>query len=204
LSKQAQRTIADVRAAANAEDEWSKPKWIYSWQGNDYKSWKSDRDAAISDIIKQIESRYGGRFPASAATIYGTIRKYASGTNYAAGGLSLVGERGAEFKVLNTGDGIVKNQIVKGITALGTNPAQFIADAGKLLMKNLFGGALSRSVEAIRSNNQIAPSIHINVQGDATQSTVDALKAQAKKIMNDTIKTIHSDTLMKTYSSRVR
>lgn len=204
LSKQAQRTIADVRAAANAEDEWSKPKWIYSWQGNDYKSWKSDRDAAISDIIKQIESRYGGRFPASAATIYGTIRKYASGTNYAAGGLSLVGERGAEFKVLNTGDGIVKNQIVNGITALGTNPAQFIADAGKLLMKNLFGGALSRSVEAIRSNNQIAPSIHINVQGDATQSTVDALKAQAKKIMNDTIKTIHSDTLMKTYSSRVR
>lgn len=204
LSKQAQRTIADVRAAANAEDEWSKPKWIYSWQGNDYKSWKSDRDAAISDIIKQIESRYGGRFPASAATIYGTIRKYASGTNYATGGLSLVGERGAEFKVLNTGDGIVKNQIVKGITALGTNPAQFIADAGKLLMKNLFGGALNRSVEAIRSNNQIAPSIHINVQGDATQSTVDALKAQAKKIMNDTIKTIRSDTLMKTYSSRVR
>ena len=204
LSKSAQKAISDIQAAANAEDEWTKPKWVYTWQGNDYKSWKVNRDAAISDIIKQIESRYGGVFPASAATIYGAIRKYASGTNSAAGGLSLVGERGAELRVLNSGDGILKNQIVRGLTSLGANPAQFIADAGQMLMKNLFGNRATPAFGAIGNNNQIAPNIVVTIQGDATQSTVDALKAQAKKIMNDTIKTIRSDTLMKTYSSRVR
>ena len=71
-------------------------------------------------------------------------------------------------------------------------------------MKNLFGNGASPSLGAISNNNQIAPSIIVSVQGDATQSTVNALKAQAQKIMNDTIKMIHSDTLMKTYSSRVR
>ena len=204
LSKQAQRTIADVRAAANAEDEWSKPKWVYTWQGNDYTSFMSNRDAAIQDIIRKIEGQYGGVFPASASTIYGTIRKYASGTNSATGGLSLVGERGAELRVLNSGDGILKNQIVRGLTSLGANPAQFIADAGQMLMKNLFGNRATPAFGAIGNNNQIAPNIVVTIQGDATQSTVDALKAQAKKIMNDTIKTIRSDTLMKTYSSRVR
>ena len=204
LSQSAQKAISDIQAAANAEDEWTKPKWVYTWQGNDYKSWKVNRDAAISDIIKQIESRYGGVFPASAATIYGAIRKYASGTNSAAGGLSLVGERGAELRVLNPGDGILKNQIVRGLTSLGANPAQFIADAGQMLMKNLFGNRATPAFGAIGNNNQIAPNIVVTIQGDATQSTVDALKAQAKKIMNDTIKTIRSDTLMKTYSSRVR
>lgn len=204
LSKQAQRTIADVRAAANAEDEWSKPKWVYTWQGNDYTSFMSNRDAAIQDIIRKIEGQYGGVFPASASTIYGTIRKYASGTNSATGGLSLVGERGAELRVLNSGDGILKNQIVRGLTSLGANPAQFIADAGQMLMKNLFGSGLRPALGTIGNNNQIAPNIIVTVQGDATQSTVNALKAQAQKIMNDTIKMIHSDTLTKTYSSRVR
>lgn len=204
LSKQAQRTIADIRAATNAEDEWSKPKWVYTWQGNDYTSFMSNRDAAIQDIIRKIEGQYGGVFPASASTIYGTIRKYASGTNSATGGLSLVGERGAELRVLNSGDGILKNQIVRGLTSLGANPAQFIADAGQMLMKNLFGNRATPAFGAIGNNNQIAPNIVVTIQGDATQSTVDALKAQAKKIMNDTIKTIRSDTLMKTYSSRVR
>ena len=133
-----------------------------------------------------------------------TVKHYATGTKYASGGLSLVGEKGAEFRVLNTGDGIVKNKIVQGITSLGTNPAQFIAEAGQMLMKNLFGNGTSSSLGDISNNNQIAPSIIVSVQGDATQSTVNALKAQTQKIMNDIIKMIHSDTLMKTYSSRVR
>ena len=193
LSKQAQRTIADVRAAADAENNWAKAKWEYDWEGHTFKSFKENRDDAIQDILHQIDDARGfkGVFPASAATIYGTIRKkYASGTNSAVGGLSLVGERGAELRVLNPGDGILKNQIVRGLTSLGTNPAQFIADAGQMLIKNLFGNGANPSFGAISNNNQIAPNININIQGDATQATVNALKAAVSDIASKVKKDI--------------
>ena len=194
LSKQAQKTIADVEAAANAEEEWAKPKWVYNWQGNDYKSWKTNRDDAIQDILHQISSQFGGVYPGSATTIYGMIRQYAKGTSSATGGASLVGERGAELRMLNRGDGIVTAGATKGLEALGnaigSNPLQFIKDAGQMLMKNLFGNGANPSLGAISNNNQIAPNISITVQGDATQTTVKAIEAVANDIINKTTRNI--------------
>ena len=194
LSKQAQKTIADVEAAANAEEEWAKPKWVYNWQGNDYKSWKTNRDDAIQDILHQISSQFGGVYPGSATTIYGMIRQYAKGTSSATGGASLVGERGAELRMLNRGDGIVTAGATKGLetlgNAIGSNPLQFIKDAGQMLMKNLFGNGANPSLGAISNNNQIAPNISITVQGDATQTTVKAIEAVANDIINKTTRNI--------------
>lgn len=195
LSQSAQKAISDIQAAANAEDEWTKPKWVYTWQGNDYKSWKVNRDAAISDIIKQIESRYGGVFPASAATIYGAIRKYASGTNSAAGGLSLVGERGAELHVLNQGDGILNHRITQGLAALGANPAQFIADAGKKLLSSLFGNSIKPSFSAIGTGNNQPISIVNHIQGDVNPSTLKALVAAQKKIVQESVRAVQKQSL---------
>lgn len=207
LSRQAQQTIADVKAAADAENDWARAKWEYDWEGHTFKSFKSDRDAAIQDILRQIDDArgFGGVFPASAATIYGTIRKkYASGTSSAAGGLSLVGESGAELRVLNRGDGILKNQIVRGLTSLGTNPAQFIADAGQTLMQSLFGNSMKPAFGAIGNTNQIAPSISIVVQGDATQSTLNALEAKSKFIIDSAVRQVRSETLRMTSTNRIR
>ena len=195
LSQSAQKAISDIQAAANAEDEWTKPKWVYTWQDNDYKSWKVNRDAAISDIIKQIESRYGGVFPASAATIYGTIRKYASGTNSAAGGLSLVGERGAELHILNQGDGILNHRITQGLAALGANPAQFIADAGKKLLSSLFGNSIKPSFSAIGAGNNQPISIVNHIQGDVNPSTLKALVAAQKKIVQESVRAVQKQSL---------
>ena len=203
LSQSAQKAISDIQAAANAEDEWTKPKWVYTWQDNDYKSWKVNRDAAISDIIKQIESRYGGVFPASAATIYGTIRKYASGTNSAAGGLSLVGERGAELHVLNQGDGILNHRITQGLAALGANPAQFIADAGKKLLSSLFGNSIKPSFSAIGSGNNQPINIVNNIQGDVNPSTLKALVAAQKKIVQDAVKEMQIKSLSLRATNRI-
>ena len=197
------QVISDIKAAVDAEDEWLKPKWVYTWQGNDYKSWKSNRDAAISDIINQIESRYGGVFPASAATIYGMIRKYASGTNSAAGGLSLVGERGAELHVLNQGDGILNHRITQGLAALGANPAQFIADAGKKLLSSLFGNSIKPSFSAIGSGNNQPINIVNNIQGDVNPSTLKALMAAHKKIMQESVKEMQLRSLSLCATNRI-
>lgn len=53
---------------------------------------------------------------------------YASGTTNAAGGISLVGERGPELRVLNSGDGILPADITKNLWQWGvTTPASMMS-----------------------------------------------------------------------------
>lgn len=49
------------------------------------------------------------------------IPKYENGTDFAEEGLSLVGEHGAELKVLNRGDGILNSEFTKRLISLGQN-----------------------------------------------------------------------------------
>lgn len=58
--------------------------------------------------------------------------KYAKGTDSASGGLSMVGEKGAEMRVLNKGDGIIPSNITRNLMAIGSNPALL----GKLVESN--------------------------------------------------------------------
>lgn len=53
---------------------------------------------------------------------------YASGTTSAKGGLSLVGEKGTELRVLNRGDGIIPAEITKNLMEFGVDPAKMITD----------------------------------------------------------------------------
>lgn len=123
-------------------------------------------------------------------SIVGRIVPYASGTNSASGGLSLVGEKGAELRILNKGDGVLTNSITKGLAALGSNPTQFIAEAGKRLMANLFNNNTKPTLGSINGNTSVSPEISIVIQGDATQSTVNALRAEANKIIDRATKNV--------------
>ncbi len=59
--------------------------------------------------------------------------KYANGTTSAHGGMSLVGERGAELRVLNQGDGIIPANVTKNLWSWGeTTPIE--------LMGSVLGG----------------------------------------------------------------
>lgn len=55
-----------------------------------------------------------------------TKEKYAKGTLNAKGGLSLVGEQGAELRVLNSGDGILTADVTKNLLKFGLNPEKEI------------------------------------------------------------------------------
>lgn len=56
------------------------------------------------------------------------IPHYAKGTTSAKGGLSLVGEKGTELRVLNRGDGIIPADITKNLMEFGVDPAKMIMD----------------------------------------------------------------------------
>lgn len=86
-------------------------------------------------------------------------QKLATGTTSAEGGISLVGEKGAELRVLNQGDGIIPSEITRNLWGFGKDPSTFI--------KN-FGG--SRSNVSLNISNVTLPNV-----SDA-QSLVAGLK----------------------------
>lgn len=138
LSNSAQTAINNINAALNAENELNKAKWYYDWQGSRYESNLNNKDSAIQDIIRKIENQNGGRFPASAASIYGTIKHYAKGTRNAKGGVSQVNEEGLEtlmkqtpqgdFVVLNQGDQVFTKEQTDNLQEISRKPAKYIYD----------------------------------------------------------------------------
>ena len=90
------------------------------------------KDAAKE--LNNIDYGSGGGSGHSGSSSGGLIGKpgfapslYASGTTNAAGGISLVGERGPELRVLNSGDGIIPADITKNLWQWGmTTPASMM------------------------------------------------------------------------------
>lgn len=117
--------------------------WYYKFQGKTYTSTSSKKENAISQILSQIESEYGGRLPASAVSIYGQIKHYAKGTRNSVGGLSITQEDGFEaiFQKLQNGEYTMMPKGSQVFTAAQTdnlygfasNPQKFISDViGKM------------------------------------------------------------------------
>ena len=198
LGQSAQKTIAGIKAAVDAENEWTKPRWAYKFDGKTYYSYHSIKDDAVADIRKQLSMKYGNSAFVLGQVHAGAVKvnnKYASGTNSASGGLSLVGERGAELRVLNRNDGILTNKITQGLAALGANPSQFIADAGKKLLSSLFGNSIKPSFSAIGTGNNQPISIVNHIQGDVNPSTLKALVAAQKKIVQESVRAVQKQSL---------
>lgn len=60
----------------------------------------------------------------------GVQAQYAGGTLSARGGLAMVGEKGAELRVLNQGDGIIPADITRNLMKIGANPKWFAQQSG--------------------------------------------------------------------------
>lgn len=211
LSDSAQTAVSNISAALNKESELNKAKWYYDWQGKRYESSLSDKDSAIQDILRRIENKYGGRFPASAATIYGTIKHYAKGTRNSNGGLSVTQEDGfeaiygklqsGEYTMMPEGSQVFSNKMTDNLFNFSADPQRFITKlSSKFNYLNYFDsiqGNIDRKAKNIVNNSRqknigdiTVNSAPIYIQGDATQSTVNALRAEADKIVNRATKNV--------------
>lgn len=211
LSDSAQTAVSNISAALNKESELNKAKWYYDWQGKRYESSLSNKDSAIQDILRRIENQYGGRFPASAATIYGTIKHYAKGTRNSNGGLSVTQEDGfeaifgklqsGEYTMMSEGSQVFNNKMTDNLFNFSADPQRFIAKlSSKFNYLNYFDsiqGNIDRKAKNIVNNSRqknigdiTVNSAPIYIQGDATQSTVNALRAEADKIVNRATKNV--------------
>lgn len=211
LSDSAQTAVSNISAALNKESELNKAKWYYDWQGKRYESSLSNKDSAIQDILRRIENKYGGRFPASAATIYGTIKHYAKGTRNSNGGLSVTQEDGfeaifgklqsGEYTMMPEGSQVFSNKMTDNLFNFSADPQRFITElSSKFNYLNYFDsiqGNINRKAKNIVNNSRqknigdiTVNSAPIYIQGDATQSTVNALRAEADKIVNRATKNV--------------
>lgn len=211
LSDSAQTAVSNISAALNKESELNKAKWYYDWQGKRYESSLSNKDSAIQDILRRIENKYGGRFPASAATIYGTIKHYAKGTRNSNGGLSVTQEDGfeaifgklqsGEYTMMPEGSQVFSNKMTDNLFNFSADPQRFITElSSKFNYLNYFDsiqGNIDRKAKNIVNNSRqknigdiTVNSAPIYIQGDATQSTVNALRAEADKIVNRATKNV--------------
>lgn len=135
----AQNDIAKAMQDNNKRNEINKAKWYYDWQGVRYQSKEVERDSAIYDILHQIEKKYGGSLPASTSTIYGTIKKYATGTKSAKGGLSEIDENGkletlmkqtpnGNYIIMDKGDQVFTKEQTNNLHDVSEEPSKFIYD----------------------------------------------------------------------------
>lgn len=166
LSNSAQTAINNISAAMDAEKTWNQVKTSdfskETGTNSNYSSnspYKLDSTALTNGVKQDFK-----------------IPHYASGTKSAKGGLSLVGENGAEMRVLNKGDGILPSNITSTLLGFARNPIGFLND--------LSGNTVTNNTTSI------APAININIQGDATQSTVKALRAETDRIVDKATKNV--------------
>lgn len=172
--------------------------WKFKFNGSTYRSYKSDKDVAATEIYKKVTSSPGIRnanINVDLDYIKKKIKRYAVGTKSTSNSLSITDEKGYEAKFPKLSNGRYtllpeKSQVfTKAMTDALWN---FSSDPKNFLSKEL---STNISTNNVSNNRNISVNIPINITGDATQSTVNALKQQAEKISRMAVDRMYREVL---------
>lgn len=106
---------------------------------------------------------------------------YAEGTLSALGGLSLVGEKGAELRLLNQGDGIIPHDITKNLISLGTDPTKFILDGLSKINRNVDN---MQTIINLQMDNVSLPNIKSGEDADKLVNELSRIALDAAQFAN--------------------
>ena len=163
-----------------------------------YKSTASNRNTAAKEIQREIAASYGGSMNLDIDYILKSknFKAYASGTRNSVGGISITDEDGHEAKFLRTAGGrytimpegsqVFTKEMTDALWSFSNNPMQF-------LRKEFVSSQDTNN--SINNNRSVSINMPITIAGDATQSTVDALRRQADKIVNTAVNKVYRDVL---------
>ena len=151
------KNMADYR-----DDYWQHEEEIYNWRNQSLEE-QIALEEKLEELAKaktqKVLTYTGGRFQylqnieaiaAAQREVDKITGKYADGTMSARGGLSLVGEKGPELRVLKNGDGIIPADTTKNLLSL----SRFSA-------KDIIGSAKSNILQyAFNISNLSLPNVH--------------------------------------------
>lgn len=138
--------VEDVDAISSAQNALRK---YYRQQEVEQK--KQNIEAA-----RQRELREPQQLVSRLEEIIKNIKGYATGTTYSAGGLSLVGEHGAELAVLSKGTGVIPADITKNLWAWGqTTPSALMSTVAGVNGQNggIYFSGVTMSFPSVRNGN---------------------------------------------------
>lgn len=198
LGNSAQTTKAKIDSVKIQPSSITGHGYKITYNGKVYKTNLTNKEDAETYFISQISKDwYGGR-ALPAGSLWSKMKAYASGTKSAKGGLSIVDEEGigseliptslgnGRYTILPQGNPVFSKAMTNELFEFASAPTDYFAQK--------FGSEITPNVVNNKST-VVSPAININVQGDATQATVNALHKESEKIMNNTIKRLMSYTV---------
>lgn len=198
LGNSAQTTKAKIDSVKIRPSSITGHGYKITYNGKVYKTNLTNKEDAETYFISRISKDwYGGR-ALPAGSLWSKMKAYASGTKSAKGGLSIVDEEGigseliptslgnGRYTILPQGNPVFSKAMTNELFEFASAPSDYFAQK--------FGSEITPNVVNNKST-VVSPAININVQGDATQATVNALHKESKKIMNNTIKKLMSYTV---------
>lgn len=198
LGNSAQVTKAKIDSVKVQPSSITGHGYKITYNGKVYKTNQTNKEDAETYFISQISKDwYGGR-ALPAGSLWSKMKAYASGTKSAKGGLSIVDEEGigseliptslgnGRYTILPQGNPVFSKAMTNELFEFASAPTDYFAQK--------FGSEITPNVVNNKST-VVSPTININVQGDATQATVNALHKESEKIMNNTIKKLMSYTV---------
>lgn len=198
LGNSAQTTKAKIDSVKIRPSSITGHGYKITYNGKVYKTNLTNKEDAETYFISRISKDwYGGR-ALPAGSLWSKMKAYASGTKSAKGGLSIVDEEGIGSELIPTSLGNGRYTILPQgnpvFSKAMTNELFEFASAPTDYFVQKFGSEITPNVVNNKST-VVSPAININVQGDATQATVNALHKESEKIMNNTIKKLMSYTV---------
>ncbi len=198
LGNSAQTTKAKIDSVKIQPSSITGHGYKITYNGKVYKTNLTNKEDAETYFISRISNDwYGGR-ALPAGSLWSKMKAYASGTKSAKGGLSIVDEEGigseliptslgnGRYTILPQGNPVFSKAMTNELFEFASAPTDYFAQK--------FGSEITPNVVNNKST-VVSPAININVQGDATQATVNALHKESEKIMNNTIKKLMSYTV---------
>lgn len=198
LGNSAQTTKAKIDSVKIQPSSITGHGYKITYNGKVYKTNLTNKEDAETYFISRISNDwYGGR-ALPAGSLWSKMKAYASGTKSAKGGLSIVDEEGIGSELIPTSLGNGRYTILPQgnpvFSKAMTNELFEFASAPTDYFVQKFGSEITPNIVNNKST-VVSPAININVQGDATQATVNALHKESEKIMNNTIKKLMSYTV---------
>lgn len=198
LGNSAQTTKAKIDSVKIQPSSIKGHGYKITYNGKVYKTDLTNKEDAETYFISRISKDwYGGR-ALPVGSLWSKMKAYASGTKSAKGGLSIVDEEGigseliptslgnGRYTILPQGNPVFSKAMTNELFEFASAPTDYFAQK--------FGSEITPNVVNNKST-VVSPAININVQGDATQATVNALHKESEKIMNNTIKRLMSYTV---------
>lgn len=202
LGNSAQTTKAKIDSVKIQPSSIRGHGYKITYNGKVYKTDLTNKEDAETYFISRISKDwYGGR-ALPAGSLWSKMKAYASGTKSAKGGLSIVDEEGigseliptslgnGRYTILPQGNPVFSKAMTNELFEFASAPTDYFAQK--------FGSEITPNVVNNKST-VVSPTININVQGDATQATVNALHKESERIMDNTIKKLMSYTVNNRY-----